>query len=1495
MKHLKLTLWSLVAGVTISAFATVPYVGRSGQDTTKLPAAKVCAGGLHGVQMPVKEREASLGIPVARLVDKSRKKLLYQASGNHNVEFWGSLVYYTEINPGERPRDLGLSKYTTDGDYESILPGFAANGSGVFLDGKFNYVYKFIKDLGENGKIDLVYQYEVDLETLTVTGPIEVGHEMIATDVTYDPVTGKIYGCFYSEDLTKFQFGTVDYTSHTRSTLADLDMAYNALAADDDGTLYGVDMNGDFCEVNKTNGAKRVIGPTGYKPSYVTSGAIDYRTGDFYWTVAPADGSGFLCVIDKTTGKATKVMDFLYDEEITALYIPIPEAEDKAPGALSDVSLSFPMGSMSGTATFTMPTTLFDGTEVSGACSYTISSGEDILATGSSSYGNKVTADITLRQSGKQQVCLYANNSEGRGPITRVDIFGGKDSPAVPTGITAEYTSGRFSISWDKVEDSLEGGYIDPGDVKYTVKGYPWGNLIAKSTSATSCQYDYTLGSEFGVYWFTVEAEYDGKKSGVGESNKIAYGSYSTPADIRFDENAMAGWNICDMNGDGISWISVGEELGCPTNPLLNMDDWAISPKIRLAAGETYKISIDMRSNREGFPEDLEVCVGSESNPDFMDDVVIGVTRVTSTSPATFSGYFSPDKDGDYYIGLHGVSIAFTDCLLVSGIHVSAPVNGNVPASPTRFYGVRARDGEQEQARLTFRAPSKSLNGKDLTSLTSIRIIRNGAGQISEITNPVPGKDYEYLDNVDEKGTYTYTLIPVNSYGEGEEISTIAYVLSDLPEQPEFATAVETGDSGFIKLEWGAIKNDLSGFPLDADEFTYTIAAVSGADMDPVAQGLKDTRYEYQAVEEGKQEFRQFAIFGVNSTGQGTEKLIRNLAYGKPYTAPWRESLPQRMNQSILSSAKVEADGEWLALDDDNFQDVTAVDGDMGFLCMTGSSSGASAMLQFGKINTAGLQAPVFSCFTYNFSLDGEGADVNTLDLEVFDGNEWTLAESWTVDEACGGKPGWNRIYASLDKWKGDIVQLRLTGRLNNISVILVDCLAVSDVLEKDVSVSDVKAPESVTCNQDFTVTATVANYGKTDLSDITVRLLCNGKEIERKEHIKLMSGIARNVSFRCMANAASDDELIYSVVADCEGDLNPEDNSASADVTEVNQSSLPAVRNIAESVDSDGKRTVIWDEPEYGGVTSGSRVIDNFETYESFSYENFGDWTLIDADDAETWSLAEISFPGINKGQHLSFFVMDASNQQLNNTFNAHSGNKYLSNLAAKEVASDDWLVSPELSGEAQNIRFYARSYNPAYKETFEFLVSYAGTDIEDFRLVERRDHISGEWTLYSYDIPEGSRYFAIRCISNDALMLHVDDVAFTPALRDGLSLTGYNVYVDGNLLTTLGSESRSYDTAGISDTSDIAVSAVYNAGESRASHIDRSGVASILDNCVLVRGLQGYIGIENAEYADIQVIAIDGTVLFSGEGTPAMKISAEHGVYVVRVNGVSFQVLVR
>ena len=186
----------------------------------------------------------------------------------------------------------------------------------------------------------------------------------------------------------------------------------------------------------------------------------------------------------------------------------------------------------------------------------------------------------------------------------------------------------------------------------------------------------------------------------------------------------------------------------------------------------------------------------------------------------------------------------------------------------------------------------------------------------------------------------------------------------------------------------------------------------------------------------------------------------------------------------------------------------------------------------------------------------------------------------------------------------------------------------------------------------------------------------------------------------------------------------------------------------------------------------------------------HFGDWKVYDSTGAHTWGMSNLTWTNMEEPQAWMPFNGDLVPQA-----DAHTGKQYIesaspwttehaSNYNSQNGTSylgadkaDSWLISPQLSGNAQTITFYERIFSEDYKpETYEVLVSMTNNDPESFTLVQSFESDAIDWTLRSASLPEGAKYFAIRhTSSSEKFGMMIDDVTYeitneAPVAESGL-----------------------------------------------------------------------------------------------------------------------------
>lgn len=174
--------------------------------------------------------------------------------------------------------------------------------------------------------------------------------------------------------------------------------------------------------------------------------------------------------------------------------------------------------------------------------------------------------------------------------------------------------------------------------------------------------------------------------------------------------------------------------------------------------------------------------------------------------------------------------------------------------------------------------------------------------------------------------------------------------------------------------------------------------------------------------------------------------------------------------------------------------------------------------------------------------------------------------------------------------------------------------------------------------------------------------------------------------------------------------------------------------------------------------------------------------------------------------------------------------------------------------------------------------------------------------WRPYSFEVPAGAKYFAIRCVtkaeSNYQFGLGLDDFEFTPAQPQS-RLEGFNIYRDGKLIESDYPENEYIDeNVDLNSTVTYQVTAVHREGESifsNAVSVNYSGIDSAMPAGISIRGVEGAVLIEGAEGLDISLYTVDGRAVYSANATASVRIPVASGLYIVRAGAAAAKVLVK
>lgn len=873
-------------------------------------------------------------------------------------------------------------------------------------------------------------------------------------------------------------------------------------------------------------------------------------------------------------------------------------------------------------------------------------------------------------------------------------------------------------------------------------------------------------------------------------------------------QDAFNEWTIIDANGDrtvddGVvngSWwcrIDSSSMWSAPIHEAQyrggysgkTADDWLISPPIKLKKGNTYTVQFAAEALMSIFPEILEVKWGQGTTAEAMTGTVMGVTTITNNPFKTFSNTIAPTADGEYNIGFHALST--TDGIVLTIDSVLVEVNGTaeVPGSVQNLT-VTAGEKGARKVDISFTVPSTNIIGEALTSpITSIQVLR-GDSVIKTYDNPTSGETITLTD-ADETmhGTTTYKVRTFNAIGEGQSATATVFVGVDVPKAVSSSKLNDVKPS--LTASWEAVTEGQNGGYIDPSTTSYVIGRIDSDDygsyvtaIDTTAAGV--TTYDLKLdPDTGAMRFAAFAIAPLNETGRGEFTVIGDhlLIIGKPASMPIDEVFPDgHSSTSWLFTTKYEdsAIPEFATASHDNVE---------GSRSMQWTPEKEDALyFSTGKIDLGDAAKP-----TLIFSVEAKAKTASKVtvigrknDREV----ETTLA---TVDFSTqrGTSTRWVTTEVDLSPLKGGryaSILFQFEGNASSGSINF-DDIHILNKLDNNLSV-DIEAPTTAKQGKASTVYIDVKNIGANDASDYTINLYEDGNVIyteKAEEKLEFMKTYTAEVEYTPSVFKEHGDKTLKAEVVFA-ADNDNTDNTASADVYVKAASAAPVTDLTGEY--ADGKAALTWKAPE----STAETITEDFESYTPWEISDFGEWSTIDNDLAWAGSpFSNITLP--HTGGLYAFIVTNLTEYGLQNAYPGHSGVQYLSSFYGKNYNGseytnlDNWLVSPELSGKAQTISFWAKNTNDkgtTYPENLNILYSTADKTTSDFTLLKSVVITSGDWEQVEAELPEGTKYFAIEQ-KNDAgksLWLGIDDISYQV---DGSDLTGFNIYADSVLVTTV------------------------------------------------------------------------------------------------------------
>lgn len=1315
-----------------------------------------------------------------------------------------------------------------------------ANGGGAFVGDYFYYVnadtrYSWL------GVVD-AYLTKYNTETWEQEGETtKTTTDMIAMEVATDNATGTVYGEFYDASYKTLEWGIADYEKGTRSLIATATNRYVALGITKAGQLYGIATDGNLYKVDKTTGAEEKVGATGVTLTtddnkyYAQSGEIDQTTDTFYWNGVDSNGNSAFYTVDLTTGTATKIADFANNEIFLALSIPPAKAADGAPAKATDITVSFPNGSTSGQVSFTAPTNTYGGQSLTETeLTYTIKANDTIVGTGTVGAGATATCDVTAPE-GQVRFTVTTSNAAGESPKATADAWVGYDQPqAVGNPVLAiDNATGNVSLSWtEPAATGMHGGYV--GILNYDVYRLTRTDTTLVGNTASTTFSETLPKGELQNYTYGVVARNEKLSSSMALSNGVVAGSaYEVPYFEDFKtESVFDLFTVINVNNDSVNaynsqrgnyqtpstwecvidYYSQEPVIRYHYNKTNAADDWLITPPIKLKAGHSYTFSIAAASASKYYPERFEVKMGQGTTVGAMTTGIIGSTDVTDPTFTDYKGSTGViAEDGEYNFGIHAISDAYEEYLTIDSITVRAEALQSSPDSVTNLTIKPSAPGSLI-ADISFTAPAKTISQETLSSLSKIEISRNGK-LVKTLTDITPGQTVSVKDTTDFTGYNEYIVLPYIGEEFGRADTLRAYLGYDAPMRPVNAVAIDQQNSVLLKWDPVTEVGARNGY-VDPSKVEYNILDFGGTLPDTLVTLTGTTQYQLDMnTDEGNPRIIQYAVNASNEAGSSAYASM-TLTVGTPYELPFTESFANGGRERYWSVSTNGGSNHFTPTED------KAADGDKGATSFTPANAGDESTLHSGKISLGGATNP--ELFFSHMSTPGANTKL-IIEVEKPDGSVDSVK---TIDySTMTGTAQWKREKVSLADYKDYryiIIAFHAIGGETGVETD-VDNIVIENIYSHDLTANLSAATYYVTKGQKAKVSLVVTNKGDETANGYTATIYKGNEVIADTTSLKqLAQGEKDTIDIEVPTTTFDEgNSIVVKAVVDYDADENITDNTAQTTVA-LKTSSVPTVQNL-EGTSTGNKVTLTWEAPT---ATSYSET-ETFDYYQPWSIE-IPDWTMVDGNKGKTGGISGLpSYE--HEGDPYAFIVFNPEElypgiSATEPHIAAHSGNQYMASpyetnpIFGGYVNANNWIISPQLSGEKQTVSFFARNMVETDgsgnvtnddAETFRIRYSTEDTDTASFATLRTEDVSGGEWKQFDAELPEGAKYFAIQQVTpgRKTFLFAIDDITY----RRGIGMpVSYNIYNDGKLIGSTSNLTAEVDIA----SGNFAVTAVYADG---------------------------------------------------------------------------------
>ena len=718
-----------------------------------------------------------------------------------------------------------------------------------------------------------------------------------------------------------------------------------ALFMDHKNNLYAFDYSGIISQINKETGDTILSISTNIESNKKSniSAVFDQNREILYVYCKHKDETSMTLFEVPLATMIAKRIDFIDDYWLTLSRIPY-EAWIGAPGRPERLEVKRNEGNFA-TISFTAPTKTFGGTPLSGNdLGYEILADNKVLYTGNTTVGASVKQKIQFPHSGRFEVSVRLNSTEGKGAQRKIDTFV---------------------------------GHIE-------------------------------LPAFLPIYG----------RSGTPRITK------------HYDVNNDGGW--CYLNGKSAENFTARVEN---YHNGVHADDWLFLPTLDLEKDKVYRIQYSWQSlPNKPFRHELKLGVAPEVES--MGTTIIPECEIFNEDKVNIvTGYMHITETNAYNLGLHDLSDALNNRIILKSFNISDGRDQNVPALASDMKIIPSPKGLLE-AVIEIPALDKNLGGKLNKEATTFEVYRDSV-LIKKIPNVLPGASTTFTDKVDSAGIYHYTVVPSNCFGKSFETEKNAFIGVNIPASPQNLVMRQSVDGYTLELSWDPVTRTVDGDSISPELVHYKILDRMDTSLPVVVDNLKETSYTcHVLMNQVQQKFASYSVYAVTAKGASIQSNTEAIPVGQKDNAPYKESFSNASLSHLMGISQWEGDGIWTLCHDSTTKNFKSMDDDNGYTNILNTSKQSKADMFTGCVSLAGTEKPelTFGMFLIAAANNPGSMTVEVRDLRADVPQYVTVLQIDTLEtyREQEGEYHWVTFKASLGQFKGKDIQVKFTGDTGN-------------------------------------------------------------------------------------------------------------------------------------------------------------------------------------------------------------------------------------------------------------------------------------------------------------------------------------------------------------------------------------------------------------------------------------------------------------------------------